>query len=356
MNIIEYIKKYDFTFEEKEFNEVDNLVFSCLAYVNFKNIVKNKMTLYDVSIIFDRLYKKSDYRYDMSAVKGANKLLNLLKNSKRFKDVILCNYEYIGNDKEQFSAITFIINKKLSYVAFEGTDKLISGWHEDLAMSYKFKVPSQEDAIKYLNKNFTFENKKIIVGGHSKGGNLALVASMYANKIVRRKIIKIYSNDGQGLRKTEIESMRYKKIYNKYNHIIPYNSFVGILLRHEPFCDSTIIDSTLPMILSHSISSWIIEDDHFVRREISKNSLKLDKIVINWLDKYDYETRKYFVNDIFDVIEKNNIKDISEVKKNYFKLIRLLKNSNYLSDKSKQMLNDLKEVIKEINKVMEKEK
>jgi len=39
----------------------------------------------------------------------------------------------------------------------------------------------------------------MIIGGHSKGGNLALIAAMYCNFFIRRKIINVYSNDGPGI-------------------------------------------------------------------------------------------------------------------------------------------------------------
>lgn len=355
MNLFEYVKKYNYTFKEREFNEVDNLVFAVLAYVDYNNVLGDtKESLLEVTNNFNKLHTKKDFKYDMSAVKDAIKLLNMAKDSKRYKEVLLSNNVYIGNEEEQFSAITFDIDDEISYVAFEGTDKLISGWFEDAAMCYKFPVPSQKSAIRYLNKYFTFSNRKIIVGGHSKGGNLALVASMYANMFVRSRIIKIYSNDGQGLKIKEIESKRYKNIYNRYNHIIPYNSLVGILLRHEDFSDSIIVDSSRPIVFSHAAASWIIKDDHFVRREISSNSKKIDRIISNWLDKYDYFTRKYFVEDIFNVLKKNNITEISQFKENYINIFRLIKYSNDISDKSKEMMRDLREIIVEINKDIKK--
>lgn len=355
MNLFEYVKKYNYTFEEKEFNEVDNLVFAVLAYVDYNNVLgSTKESLLEVANKFDKLHTKKDYKYDMSAVKDAIKVLNIAKNSKRYKDVLMYNNVYIGNEEEQFSAITFDINNKVSYIAFEGTDKLVSGWFEDVAMSYKFPVPSQKSAIKYLNKYFTFSNRKLIVGGHSKGGNLALVAAMYANIFVRNKIIKVYSNDGQGLKKSEIESKRYKDIYSRYNHIIPYNSLVGILLRHEDFSESISVDSTRPIVFSHAAASWVIKDDHFVRRDVSIRSKKIDRIISNWLDKYDYSTRKYFVEDIFNVLKKNNITEISQFKENYINIIRLIKYSSSISDKSKEMLNDLKGITIEINKDIKK--
>lgn len=351
MNLFDYVKKYDYTFKEREFNEVDNLVFSILAYVDYKGcIIGYKDSLKRVANSFNKLHTMKEYKYDVYSVREGIKLLNICKNSRRYKNVLLSRYIYIGNDTEQFSAITFDINSDISYVAFEGTDNLVSGWFEDLAMCYMFPVPAQKRAIKYLNKYFTFSNKKLIVGGHSKGGNLALVASMYANTVVRKKIIKVYNNDGPGLMKKEIDSFKYKNIYDKYTHIIPYNSIVGILLRHDDFSESVVIDSNRPIILSHIASTWVIKDNYFVRRDISIHSKKIDKILLSWLNKYDYDTRRYFVEDIFSILRTNDIISISQLKKDYKHFISIIRKTNNISSKSKEMLQDLKKIIREIDK------
>ena len=77
-------------------------------------------------------------------------------------------------------------------------------------MSYAFPVPAQEKAIKYLSK-YTFGSKKIYLGGHSKGGNLALVAAMYTPQLKQFRIKKVYNNDGPGLRRKEFESGKYRR-------------------------------------------------------------------------------------------------------------------------------------------------
>ena len=42
-NIFDYIKDYgDKNFSEKGFNEVDNLIFSSLAYIDYKDILVHK--------------------------------------------------------------------------------------------------------------------------------------------------------------------------------------------------------------------------------------------------------------------------------------------------------------------------
>ena len=44
-NILTYIKNYgELSFDKLTFNELDNLIFSQLAYINFTNIVPNEIS------------------------------------------------------------------------------------------------------------------------------------------------------------------------------------------------------------------------------------------------------------------------------------------------------------------------
>lgn len=351
MDIFEYVEKYgNYTFEEKEFNEVDNIVFSTLSYIDYSNIVsgnKNyKSTINEVGELFFNNNKASFF--DIMAVKASIKLLDNVMSKKRYKDILMYNYEYIGNDDCQFSAVTFEINPKLCYIAYEGTDELISGWKEDFIMSYKFPVPAQKYAIDYLNKHFLFSSKKLIVGGHSKGGNLALVSSMYCNFFIKRRILKVYSNDGPGLRNEEIGSRKYRSIKNKFIHIIPNYSVVGLLLNHEN--DYKVIKSTKKGILAHNVPYWVIEDDHFKEDTLSNFSKKFDYAFGTWINKYDYEKREMFVNNIFLILEENNITSIVQVKKDIKSIFQIIKSSKKLDDESAVMLKELISILKNANK------
>ena len=92
MTLFEYIDKYgDYSFEDKEINEVDNMIFSFLSYVNLQNIeLSEKETLESVSkkvFSIDRRGKKS-----IIAEKDALRLLKAIMNKKRYKDCLLFNY------------------------------------------------------------------------------------------------------------------------------------------------------------------------------------------------------------------------------------------------------------------------
>mgnify|MGYP004471295873 CR=1 FL=1 len=303
MNLFSYIDKYGYyTFDEVEFNEVDNLIFSSLAYVDFAGLVSNnrigKKSLRKVGKLFFDRYNEKKHK-NITAIRHGIKVLKYIYETRRYGDLFLYNYSYVGDEKQQFSAVTIEINKRQVYVSYEGTDALISGWKEDFMMAYKFPILSQRRAIDYLNRHFIFNNKDIILGGHSKGGNLALVAGMYANFVVKDRIINIYNNDGPGLRKREIESKYYRSIEKKLIHIIPNYSVVGLLLRHS---DNYItIRSFKKSIYAHDMSTWVVRDKAIERAVLSSFSKILDEGMIKFLDKYNDEQRYKFVDALFMV-------------------------------------------------------
>lgn len=340
-NIMGYIDKYkDKIFEEESFNEIDNLVFSSLTYLNFDGIVSNQkkfITLEIAGKIYLGRYTLRDIKkYGIPQMEAYN-ILKKIVDSSRYKDVLIYNYTYIADSDKQFGAMSFKINKNLIYIAFEGTDHLLSGWKEDFQMSYEFPVPAQEYAIKYLNNTIRLFDKNIIVGGHSKGGNLALVSSMYCKSILRRKIKVIYNNDGQGLRKEQIESKKYKKIEERHIHIIPNYSYVGILLRNDKY---KVIKSSRKDILSHSILSWMIEDNKLIETKMSNISKKLQKSMNLWLDNHNDEERKKMITTIFNTLEDSGIyytRDLIDIRKS----INVIKKLKDIDDETKKIIVSL---------------
>ena len=349
MNLFDYANYYgSYTFDEREFNEIDNAIFSMLAYINFEEIiVKNKTSIEEVSKLFFKKYSKEQIKNDTLTVREGSELLEAISKTKRFKDVKISNYIYESDSESQFSAVTFHIYKNTYYVAFEGTDDLISGWKEDCEMAYNFPVQAHSLAKKYLDKYFTFKRCKLIVGGHSKGGNLALVSSMYANYFVKRKIIKIYSNDGQGLRLSQINSKYYEKIKDRFVHLIPNYSIVGLLLRHKD--DYIVVKSTKKGIMAHDAFSWSVSYDHFEKGKLSRFSKVFDRGISSWLDKYDDEKRRLFVENIFKIMEDNNIKSLKEFKLKKEFIENIVKSSKEINPMVKDMTLDLLKVINKTN-------
>lgn len=346
MNLFSYIDKYGcYTFDEVVFNEVDNLVFSALAYISLDKYVSNnrfnKRSIKAVGESFFSKYDSSDK--NITAVKVGIKVLGCIKDTRRYGSLFLYNYSYVGDDKQQFSAITIEITKKLVYVSYEGTDQLISGWHEDFMMAYKFPVLSQRRAIDYLNRHFLFNNKDIILGGHSKGGNLAMVAGMYANFWVKDRIVNIYNNDGPGFRKKEIESKYYNSIKSKIIHIIPNYSIVGLLLRHGD--NYEVVRSNRRSIYAHDLSTWVVKDKYLERASLSSFSKIIDESMIRWLDKYDDSEREKFVDALFMVFDRASVVSLNDILDNKKLILKLVMETKGIDKKTRKMMKEFVHVL-----------
>jgi hypothetical protein len=327
-NIFNYVEKYgDKMFKEKEFNELDNIIFSFLAYLDFTdtdiNNIKNP-TLELIGKQYLKKYKlKQISKYGFSE-KDAYKLLEKVYQKKRYKDIILDDYIY-NIENTQFSALTFKISKKLIYISFEGTGHLMKAWKESLSLLSTFPVVSHYQAIEYANKHIKLLGPKVIIGGHSKGGNLALIASMYIKKYKKIKIKKIYNNDGPGLRTKQYNSLKYKLLKRKYTHIVPTNSMIGIMLKNDKY---KVVKTNAISFFSHTMSRWRINDDKILEGALDRKHKKLEKNMVEWLILHDDEEKKSMIKSIFDLLDKCKISDtMTLIKlKNIIKLIKELKN------------------------------
>lgn len=351
--ITEYLKKYGkYTFLEKEFNEVDNAILSLLSYVNFETIVPGikmgKITLKEASDIYFLRNTKNDIDSNMVSVKNAIYLFKDLASTNRFKDLLLCNYVYKVTFDMQFGALCILLPNKKMYISYEGTDNYISGWKEDCMLTYMFPTKAQEEAVRYINQVVGIFSPKIYVGGHSKGGNLAMVAAMYTKGRIRRKIKVIYNNDGPGLREKQFNSSEYKKISSKLKTYIPKSSVVGKLLLQEE--NYTVVDSKNKTFMQHDITSWMVEEDSFKRSEITEFSKKVEIGFQNWLTKMSDKQKEKFVVDLFTVLKKAEITDINEFKQtklnSVIKIIKEMKNLD--KDTRSMLLNCFKDLLGEL--------
>lgn len=342
MNLFSFIDKYgDYSFEKVAFTEVDNVIMAMLSYVDLEGIVsRNSFNPKRLSVVGEEFFLKHNPKTkNIRTVKNAIKILRYIKDTKRYKDLLLYNYEYRSSDDNQFGALTIEINKDLIYVSFEGTDHLIGGWKEDFMMSYMFPAPSQRQAINYVNRKFLFMKKKIILGGHSKGGNLALVAGMYANMFVSNKIVNIYSNDGPGLLIDQFNSKNYQNIEDKLISIVPNYSVIGLLLNHRT--DIEVIKSFRKSVLAHDATTWVVKDLEFERTELSSFGKKFDAKLLEWLRSYELDERKTFVLQLFDIFDRAKIVSLIDIMNNKKLIFKLVTESKELDKNTKVMLKDL---------------
>lgn len=336
MNYFAFIDKYGkVSYKDKKETEIDILLFSQLAYLPMDNIdFKNnqKYTLEEIAANIDR----SVFLESLIAQRNALKLLDTIKDLPRFKEIKVTDYSYIMDENSQFGAVTFILPNKKIVIAFQGTDNTIAGWKEDAILSYKYPTTSQELAGSYVEKIISKYKRSIIICGHSKGGNLALVGAMRTTLLKKLAIKEIYSFDGPGLREKEFNSNQYKQVRKKLHNIIPDESMVGVLFNQE---NLDVIKSDAKGIMQHATTSWQVEDDRLVRTNKSTLSDNLDKAIYDWLSNYDLEQRKLIIDEAFGLLEKSNIKRVSDISDNYLRsFLEVLKATETLENQTKVVI------------------
>ncbi len=308
-NIVDYIRYYgDKTFEEVAFNDVDSLIFSELSYVELDDFLKKEVmpiSIQNLGKMYFSKVKAEDMKGRIRLYRETYELFLELKDTKRYKDIMITNYQNVVDHEKQFGAITFRYLKKWVYIAFEGTDSSIIGWKEDFTMSHTFPVPSQKLAVRYLEEEVRFLDKMVYVGGHSKGGNLALVSSMYASSFVRHRLKKIYNFDGPGLREKEYHSVHYNKIKDKLKMYVPSESVVGMILCHDLHYE--VVKSSTKGIWQHDGFSWECFGSIFIPDDLSKKSMTFSKAMKEFLADIPDKEREEFVEAIFAVLAKSGI-------------------------------------------------
>ena len=349
MDIIKYLKENgNISFKAKKLNQIDEAIFTMLSYIDLNKYVSNdnnKVTLKEVQEKLYKDHKLSDFKYTIIGVQSAYKVFFALKDTTRYEDIKLYNYRYLGNKNIQFSCLMIDVIDNLTYVSFEGTDDLLSGWKEDFDLAYDFPVPAQRESIKYINETIPIlTRRKYVLTGHSKGGNLAITAAMYAKNGIKGKIKKVMNFDGPGFNAKVRSSNRFMKVEKKLEMYIPNTSIVGLLMLHTN--KYKVVKSTNVPPISHSILTWEIKGDKFDTTELSNFSKELDKTITDWMLNYDDKTKRKFVHEVFSIFERCNIYSLEDINMNkissYQKIIKELKFSNPIV---KDMLKDLLHIL-----------
>ena len=262
-DIIAYIDwRGDLSFEQSAFNAVDAAIFCQILYLNFDGLFpdtgfKRFLTLAELS---ERFFSADDFpvRRETGVLinKRTTDLLFAAGKSRRFAGVKLCGCVSVLdlNREEQFSAVTCILKKDAAFIAYRGTDDTIVGWKEDFNLAVQDVVPAQEDARAYLSEAAAHLHGALFVGGHSKGGNLAVFAAANAVRRVQERIAVIYNFDGPGFPEEKLGSRGFQAVIPKVLTFQPQLSIVGMLFERAGEC--RIVESKETGLFQHDIFSW----------------------------------------------------------------------------------------------------
>lgn len=339
-NLIKYINIYgDYTFSEKPINDIDNILFSLLIYLDYEGLFKNKITIEEIAKLYFKKNNEKSIDNLSSFHRKITKLLKEMSTKIRFKDIQIYDYKKI-KENTQFGAMSFRFNKNEIYISYEGTDSSLIGWKENFETSYKFPIKSQEESIKYINAVIKKKDKIIYIGGHSKGGNLAMCAGMYAKTEIKKKIKKIYNNDGPGFNIEQFNSKDWNNTQNKLITIAPEDSIVAYLLNHQN--NIKIIKSTAKSIKQHDPTTWKCFGEFFETGTRTETSKELENKIAKWVNNYDYAKREKFVSTIFNLIETSYSKVKTTSKTSQLStFISIIKETTKLNKKEKEFIIDV---------------
>lgn len=301
-SLADYINWYaDASFYDKPFNEVDNVVLCTLTYYDF-----DPKAIGDRSVSLRRCVTNSTEK---------DPFLNAVVKSRRFGSLMVSDYvEVFSRDTStQFAALTFHLYDDVYLVSFRGTDNSLVGWKEDFVMSYK-KTEGQLKAVEYLN-DIIRDDRKYILAGHSKGGNLAMYGACYISDEKLSRVIHIYNNDGPGLCPEVSDVSLIERIKDRVTVIHPRYCVFGKFFAHD-YKDVKIVTSSAKGIMEHDSITWEVEYGklHTVDR-FDPNSEWINEIAAKWLEDVAPEEREKLVNSVFATAEARGAKTYTEAMK-----------------------------------------
>ncbi|MDR0502994.1 MAG: DUF2974 domain-containing protein [Treponema sp.] len=325
-NIFDYLAwRGDLDFSQHPFNPADNIVLCQLSYLPMDNIVsgpdtKEKMDLSQAMKMIDEKLKAAVHIKSLAMYRDDPRLPDALISSKRFANCRIFGYvNHIDTNREiQFSAVCIDTGDGSCFVSFRGTDFSLIGWKEDTNMSFKEVIPAQKEAVNYLEKMAYTIKGPIRLGGHSKGGNLAVYAASNCDKKIQKRITEIYSNDAPGFHKKIIESEGFAQIRKRVQSFIPQGSVVGKFL--EQGCDYRVVKSSQIGLLQHELYSWeVTHNDMVYVDDVSVGSRFVDKTLREWIGNLDNEKREQFFDALFTIIFATEAKSLVELERSRLK-------------------------------------
>ena len=356
ISIIEYAQTQMKTFDMLPFGPVDSLVLSQLAYMHLGDIVPS--VEYDnPPVRIADLYKAEFFDnilYDVRDAKSNKKLLDALCCSPRYRDIKI-NYFIDNIDEElekQFCAMTFILPDGRIYVAFRGTDSTIVGWKEDFNMFFRSVIPGHISAVHYIQTVADRLAGPIYVGGHSKGGNLAVFGASFAGKEIQDRIEKIFNHDGPGL-SAEIQAMEgFTELNSITDTTVPKASLFGLIFSSD---DYMVVKSDRMGIMQHDPFSWEISGDDFIYADgLKPNANKLVFTIYDLMETLDEKDRELFIDTVFKVIAAPGVTSFTEwpmmAVKEFDTLIGTMKSID--EETAEKLKNVLAEFVKTLGKNM----
>ena len=309
MNINGYIKKYgNKSYKEMPFNSIDALILSQLCYMNLDKCgpTINEIHKHPVKLKNIVIKDKKDF-YSSTVTPNPMKLMvSLMLKSSRYGNIYFGYSENNFDEKEvvQFFATTFFLPDGNLFIAYRGTDTTLLGWKEDFLITYMDEIKSQKMAVNYAKKILDSFPKNSYLGGHSKGGNLAMYTLLKIGSDYEDRVIKVFSFDGPGFRCGKKGFPAFNRVCNKFDKYITQNDLIGMVFI---MVDTTkIVKSNSFLLGGHDPFGWQIhnkEPEFIYCKERSRGSKIMVSALSKWLEKLNNADKELLIEAFFEVFK-----------------------------------------------------
>ena len=301
-NLFGYLSRAFDTFDERGLSDVDSLVLSCLSYFRYQGDAVRSPEGAPLRDLF-RAEWLEEMTHGLWDPEGLARLLALVAASPRFRDLRVSDYvdDFDEAVEKQFSACALRLPGGGAYVSFRGTDNTLVGWKEDFNMAFETGVPSQYAAMAYLGRVAPSIEGPLYLGGHSKGGNLAVCAAARCPAAIAARVVRVFSHDGPGFTEEALADELWKERSGLVSKTVPRSSVIGMLFERQE--DYAVVDSSTAGLTQHDPFSWVVEGEDFVRQEgLGRGASFVDKGLNEWIASMTRAEREGFVETLFSVL------------------------------------------------------
>lgn len=316
-NILDYLDwRGDIAFAHSPLNEVDNYILCKLGCPDYTGLVPRRGGV-RLGECLEKYFAERGEKADKLGLMTSDYLvptLRRLKDAPRFRDLIIRDFvaRFDPDKGEQFSALTIELPDGTRFVTFRGTDDTLVAWKEDFMLGVAAIVPAQQDALDYLEEEADAFEGGLVIGGHSKGGNLAVYAAMNARPVTQERILAVYNNDGPGFGECPFDKPQYQRIKPRLHTLLSQHAIVGTLLWNEPDCE--IVRSNRPFLAAHDGFQWEVRGTRFVRCEAFSVASRAFAAAMEEVEgEMNREERREFVEALFSVLESTGAVTLTEL-------------------------------------------
>lgn len=328
--LLDYLDTEFAPFEREPFNVLDAAVLTQFAMVRGKGVIpalRERAAFADPRTVvrnalgprrkpasFRELLRAEDFATMFTGLDPdrLKQCLFALAASPRFRAMTARDYlSLLDTEREtQFAAVTLVYKNEFAFIGFRGTDTSRTGWKEDFNMTFSAPVPAQEHAARYLETVAPHLPRRLYLGGHSKGGNLAEYAALKASPAVRERLEQVFILDGPGFKEGLFSAEDYAPVLGRLRKVVPEDALVGILLDSE--VPLHVVPSSAKGIAQHSVFTWEadLEARDFRYLDDLPDATKDTAATLRvWLDRYDDAEREQVVEALFHAIDASGAED-----------------------------------------------